>query len=436
LNYWRLFGGVDEHNYYIDVLKAAMEWTECLYVNGQKFDFSEKAGSAARTLMQQWMALCDPLKRNAYRNRSMCTAGHVSKHELRDCLAQFDAAWVSFEEMYICELMKIEECSRAPILNAMKEEATLRALEEQAKSRGVAHGDLALLSNFEYLETCKRMISHLGRINAAGNRVGKGRDDLDATILVAIQRELDEDGNPRDNAGRAFAEAATKKGYDSWVQIREYLRIMSSKIEHVDPQYSNNTGLVKALVAWESDWAFIKRYLLDEAMCDEMCLIIQNMERALESLPRLQQSIDECDVELFMMVPRVVLVHFLLDPSSRQATIQSMLPDFIGSMECTQLCSQFATLGSSLLTELGIPDVASACGRARRTETLWQLFLEVWEQDATSVRAHSAAHKAVKEFLHILEPWSVMLQRSNPEDWNSFCHAIIHNLMEEDDDEQ
>jgi len=49
--------------------------------------------------------------------------------------------------------------------------------------------------------------------------------------------------------------------------------------------------------------------------------------------------------------------------------------------------------------------------------------------------ASEGVHKAVKEFLHVLEPWSVKLQRRNPEDWNHFCQAIIDNLMEEDDED-
>eukprot|EP00971_Amphidinium_carterae_P304899 6059128-Amphidinium_carterae.1 len=299
-NYWKLFGGT-AHCYNFDVLQAAVEWTDRIYVNGQWYDFDQGTGTAADALSLQWNELTEMLRRLAFGGRGMWS-GSAPEKQLRKQLQHFDEAWANFEAPYIFGLMRIEEDSRSPIRAAMDEEARLHGLEELAgagRSASVGTPGLALLAtSVQYHEACQGLIRQLGRINAVAHlssATGTGRDDLGMEVLLAVSTQLDDYGQPKKRAHRQFAEAVAWRAYQSWLQVREYLTTMATMVEHVDPQVSNNTQLVKALAAWENDWASAKKYLLDATFCEGICLFLEDLKDVIASLPCLQRLVDDRD---------------------------------------------------------------------------------------------------------------------------------------------
>mmetsp|Transcript_31275 Transcript_31275/g.69027 ORF Transcript_31275/g.69027 Transcript_31275/m.69027 type:complete len:493 (-) Transcript_31275:109-1587(-) len=423
VNYKRLFDS-DAHNYNLDVLKAAVEEVEQgmhMYVNGQMYAFAEATSRAAGNLSLQWGRLIEVLGRIPSRS-GLGMGSHSRMEVVREQLEHFDAAWADFENLYILELMRIEEDARSPIRSAMDEEATLHVLEENAAG-------LALLAtDTEYHEACLGLISQLARINAVVHKEhsgGTGRDDLGMEVLLAVSTQLDDYGQPKKRAHRQFAEAVAWRAYQSWLQVREYLTTMATMVEHVDPQVSNNTQLVKALAAWENDWASAKKYLLDAEFCDGICVLLEDLKDVIAALPPLQRLVSDRAPELLLSMPQLVLLHFLFEPSLRAAVVKRLLPELVGSSEdCALLRKELAALERAL----------TSC-RPEATCKVQKLLMVVMAAESLQEKLEEpmrssvgASNTAAHKLLRMLQPWSFRLQRTSPDDWNAFCQALVDHL--------
>jgi len=417
-NYKQVLGG-EAHSYHLDVLKAAMEWTDIMLVNGQEYKFFTSTRDAAMNLSSQWLELMDVLRGAADESCSRSTSA------LRNCLEQFDAAWASFEAEDISQLIRIEQSAREPLQQARQQESTLQALEASAcECRGGHSPCLDLLSQdadtHGFRAAYNKLIRQVGRINAMTNSNGTRGGDLGMEVFIAITRELDPNGSPKGCAHREFAESIAWRAYHSWEQVRSYLKTELTKLEYLDPQLENNKALVKVLVAWERSWTSA-RLLLDQKMCEGMCLLLKDLREC--AFPHLQRMAKECDVELVMAMPRLVLLHYLFEPSLREMMVVTIWPELLDSSDCKVLCEQLPTLESLLRKTIRHPEVDCKQG-------LWKLLTKAALGEEMDENSHSCGelHIAVKEFLRVLEQWSWKLQRKNPKDWNNCCQAIFDHL--------
>jgi hypothetical protein len=101
----------------------------------------------------------------------------MSKH-----LEEFDQTWVSYEQVYVLELMLIEADARRFITEAIDTDKELAQIEQKEKSRG-----RIVVDTIEYSEKRAKLISILGKINSVANPEGMGRDDLGSEILLAAE---------------------------------------------------------------------------------------------------------------------------------------------------------------------------------------------------------------------------------------------------------
>mmetsp|Transcript_68853 Transcript_68853/g.165268 ORF Transcript_68853/g.165268 Transcript_68853/m.165268 type:complete len:524 (-) Transcript_68853:69-1640(-) len=433
-NYVSIFGGPQDRRYNLDVFKAAVEWSTSIYVNGQSYNFSQGVAEAARNFVTQWKEVQGHLHRQCYSasRTPMCTA-MFSRNDLKKMLEHFDILWVQFEEVYIKDLMEIESRSRQDVVEAQQLDARLKALEAAHHESGCTS---ALLRVPEYFQATEGLLKLLGKINSVANHKGKGRDDLGIEILVASMNELI--SSEAEYSDRAFAETLADDTRDSWEAVRKFFA--KAKIELVDPQLSNNSRLVEALVDWEDCWAKAAKYLLDAALCNEMCELVNDLQDVQTEVPRLQQLILECDTELFFVLPRLVLFHFLLNPEARKGVVQKLLPQFFqkqetpvqGTVSLVDLYSGFARVRTMVEQE-------QAEGRSRQDGVLWQRIVEaVVVRGSTDSSRQSVTSKdvttALEDFILYMEPWSIQLQRQNPEDWNQCCQAIVDTLRTDEDE--
>lgn len=101
----------------------------------------------------------------------------MSKH-----LEEFDQTWVSYEQVYVLELMLIEADARRFITEAIDTDKELAQIEQKEKSRG-----RIVVDTIEYSEKRAKLIAILGKINSVANPEGMGRDDLGSEILLAAE---------------------------------------------------------------------------------------------------------------------------------------------------------------------------------------------------------------------------------------------------------
>lgn len=97
-------------------------------------------------------------------------------------LEEFDSHWVSYEQIYVLELMLIEADARRFITDAIETEKELTQIEIKEKSRG-----RIVIDSKEYQLKRGKLITNLGKINAVANPEGMGRDDLGNPILLAAE---------------------------------------------------------------------------------------------------------------------------------------------------------------------------------------------------------------------------------------------------------
>lgn len=102
--------------------------------------------------------------------------------EVREALEDFDMNWVTYEQLYVIELMLIEQDARRYITEAIEIEKEITSAEVREKAKGKIIVDCP-----DYKKNRSKLIDIFNKINAVANPEGKGRDDLQAEILFTAE---------------------------------------------------------------------------------------------------------------------------------------------------------------------------------------------------------------------------------------------------------
>lgn len=439
LNYRSLFPS-EARSYRVDVLEASLDHYNIIWVNGEKFEFTAEAVRRAEELRAAWSDLGAVLERWS----STPKTGRPTRKEITSALKSLDSAWANFEERYLTELVQIEAKARNHIVHAIELERRLQLLENQH------HQDLP-----EYREAQRRLVSAVNRLNSVANINRKGRDDLGFETLVEARSIL----HKCSSAGSAHqgsisllsaAKVLATDVVESFNAMRHYLRDVTYCLERIDPHLGNNSGLVARLVDWEECWEVGTAYLQQKRMLRALCDAVAEIRRIQVFAPKLAEMCEECDVELFMVLPRLLWLRFLADPQEQMPLLAHLLPHrFVEASSAapslgTELQAFFAKytelerslasmLESSVRSDLG-------CIRSLLAKSVVSGGDD--ETDSGSIYAGvRAAHvndakKQVRGFMHELESWSMELQRHCPEDWNQYSAVLLHCLRTETDKER
>ena len=93
--------------------------------------------------------------------------------EVREALEEFDLTWVTYEQLYVIELMLIEQDARRYITEAIEIEKEITSAEVRERAKGKI-----MVECPEYKKNRSRLIAIFNKINSVANPEGKGRDDL------------------------------------------------------------------------------------------------------------------------------------------------------------------------------------------------------------------------------------------------------------------
>merc|ERR1711953_160854 len=113
---------------------------------------------------------------------------------------------------------------------------------------------------------------------------------------------------------------------ESFDAMRKYLREVAHCLERVDPHLCNNAGLVARLVDWEESWEVGSRYVQNELLLDALCDVVSEVRAAEQLVPAIAAMCEDCDVELFLVLPRIIWLRFLTEPMQQFELIRSLLP--------------------------------------------------------------------------------------------------------------
>jgi len=431
-------------NYRIDILEPAVheQRPRVLYVNDECFHLSHEVDELASTLAASFAVLVNTLQRicdqistkgSSIRvfGRSNSSRGALTS-ECLNCMIRFDGAYAKFEERYINELINIEEKARSVLLEAVKWSRSMRNLEDEAQR---TQGFRA--RNQVYCESEMRLVECIARMNACANHRGKGRDDLTVSILTAARAAMNTCRGSTTYAARMLAQDVIK----TFEAFQDYFLTLEHQIEKVDPQLSGNKGLVSRLVDWEEHWQLGMKFLVDRGVRDDLCDILAQCWSAQSVMPEFLSMVEDCGVELFLVIPRIVWLRFALKPERQTAFIRSLLPHefaqargkgsekapWLFSKNLQELLDQMQVLRQLVMASLpGLPDSESV------EAALWALLVrravEGCADNDGPIYAVSAMQVATEDFMRLVEARSMELQRHQALDWNQCVSLLVRCL--------
>jgi len=436
INYRALFPD-EARNYRVDVLEASVEQYAVIWVNGDKFEFSAEAMRRAEALQRSWAEFGSLLDRWHQSTNQPRLASRPVRSELKTILAALDAAWASFEHKYITELIDIEEKARRLIVQAIDCERSLQLMEAHHS------GGEALQQLPEYRQELTKLVGCIAHLNSVANFRRKGRDDLTVDVFLDAMKTLtrcnEEEKNGENKELLAAARSLSTDVVDSFTGMRVYLREVERCLERVDPHLCNNVGLVSKLVEWEESWEVGKNYVQHENLLNGICDVVAQIRGAQRIAPALATMCEDCDVELFMVLPRIIWLRCLEKPSNLLDLFKGLLPHrFAG--DTTKYFEDSWPCDPDLVAlrekYLGVMTVLNASERGLSgQDNAWRLLIkrivngagssDLKESYSSLLLAHRvSAEHAVEDFMHDLEALSIELQRHLPEDWNT-CSAIL-----------
>jgi len=216
--------------------------------------------------------------------------------------------------------------------------------------------------------------------------------------------------------------------------IRSYLRQIGPQMESVDPMLSNNVGLVRRLVDWEEGWELGSRYILNDSVLSTVATLSATLQATQEALPDVRTMVDDHDAELFVVLPRLVLLSILANPEEHQEFFNDLLASKQGNREHAMRLTDMNALiakfhGIKQLLQMDDPGIISAWPGhdSLGSDLAWAALVKCAVAGPGHIQLQGAsvsAISAVDKFLLDLERWSMELQRACPTDWNH-CAAVL-----------
>lgn len=336
------------------------------------------------------------------------------------------------------------------------------------------------------------LVESINQLNSRANHQGKGRADLDVTILEEGMALLE---SQERGAGFSLATDVVA-AFDA---LCNYFRTASTCIAKVDPHLAQNPGLVERLVEWEASWELFTKYRKN-TLLDAVTDVVTEIHEVQQVTPSLKQMCGECDAELFMCVPRLLWLRFLEDPAACGELFRTLLPHrfpttlphLLRPPLSVSICSE-----GSVDSHAGCPDATCAADievdlsstfaidvelshLQCRYQRVCQHILQTWRmhggtppQPCSRMTDNRSCHKQqthpavwellarravvgsdgadkvytdlmqprgcieesttapVEEFMRELERWSMELQRHAPEEWNECSSIILQCVMGE-----
>jgi hypothetical protein len=194
-------------------------------------------------------------------------------------------------------------------------------------------------------------------------------------------------------------------------------------MDSLDPCLSRNEQLAHALEDFEKSWEQAQRYLLQPALLGSLSDAVHNFAELQRLLPAFKRMSEQCDVELFLVLPRLLWLGFLAKPSLG-LLLESVLPQHFqkgepASQQLKKLVAEHRLLveqlGSSSYKCLTEHVIRKACHDVNTDCSFEPL----------EVSFPTEVQDAVDRFLLELEGWSMELQRHQARDWNRLVALFL-----------
>ena len=212
--------------YLPEILDSAQESSDHLWVNGEKYVFSEHVVESGNDLAIKF-GLVKQFVDEFYTTHfgqgeieeDSLSAFEFDLEQLKDLLKQFDELWCIYEQKYVYELMVIEGDARRFITEAIQREMQLNETNP-LDERYNTHREGILQSICE--------------VNRIANTEGQGREDFELALMKRAET-LIKSNNQEQNQYSKSVLNLSKKVKKTFNAFRVLIQRYSKNIELVDP---------------------------------------------------------------------------------------------------------------------------------------------------------------------------------------------------------
>ncbi|EGR34760.1 hypothetical protein IMG5_002330 [Ichthyophthirius multifiliis] len=398
----------EELSYLTEIFDSAQEGFPHLYVNGEKYSFSQEVLEYGKQVLVSFYKMQNQIRivyQNTCQGQIVDSSCEEMKKQLKESLEKFDKNWTLFEKMYVNELMVIETEARRYVQNAINIQKELESLEIREKIKGKF-----FIYNPEYIKLQQNLCKQICLMNSVANLEGKGRDDLDFEILQQAEGILRKVTNEQSRAVRSLAEQIKA----NFKNLRSLFKKYEDNIEMVDPQLKNNSELVEALNKYEDSWEKGKDYFLEGKKCSFLIYFSHIIEATGQKYKEFQEQIECRDADIFLNIP-CLLVLKLLDKDDKNIC-NYFLPQMFNKDHKLNLIYQ------------ELDNEFQEWKKQYKNNYFYYNFLEkkllnidISEIDKIIIEQLQQTNKIV----HKIKQLAIEIQRNNPMEWNKFIDVAL-----------
>lgn len=329
--------------------------------------------------------------------------------ELSKMLSEFDHYWITYEQLYVSELIMIETNARRHIVLAIETEDELSQIEENEKCKSKI-----VINSSEFHKARAKLIEILAHINSVANIEGKGRDDFTEQILSESESIMRKISSSCSKAIRKLAEDVKK----SFSNLRELMRKYKENLDMVDPQLRNNPDLTECLSYFEKSWEKAKDFIVNPLGRRQLIHLSQIIEIVAEKHKDIREKIESVDSEVFLIIPCIVVLDSFdnNDENICEKYFPNMKND--NSPENTQY-------KKAKNKYLKIQEIV------KDEYAVYNLFEELIVQGKNMGNEHregmwkKVEKDEVNSIIHNIKLLAIGMQRNNPTSWNSFIQTSL-----------
>jgi len=400
--------------YSLQMLTKCNEGHSEVVVNGQTFKMSRKTARLSGWLRRRWGEVFLLLKQLRKRPAEAWDAFH--KLSLREALGALDHAWASFEERFFAEL-RLYEVQAQGGADLVRD---FRSAVAAARADG-AQGEASCYES----NCCRQLVDHISQLNLVFNPGCKGRT-FGAEVLIAAEMVIESSQAQAPHQQQAMLDPAcliASCAMEAFDKLCD--RILESACEDTSGQPSS-AGLVEALSSWESSWELAVTYVVDESRRFALSSLVDCIRGALAVSQDLAALCDDCDPEMFLVLPRIVWFCFL----ERQSEVAPLLAPLLTRCDAKELRAlqrEFRPSKAMLAgaSAEGEGECTSAAPAVCQDRALVNAAVVGPGGDLTDLGLPEHLEEVIRAFLRTAEGWSLELQRHHAWGWNHLCAVIL-----------
>ena len=297
--------------YLPEILDSAQESFDHLWVNGEKYVFSEHVIESGVALYKEFCSLrlftsffYTKHFEKTTKNDHQSLASDFS--QLKEFLNNFDHLWSEYEQKYVSELMVIEGDARRYIIESINLETVIS--QEYMQTAPMRQ---------KLNQSRKSLLQNIGLVNTVANVEGKGRDDFEFELLEKSESLMEPVQVAKHSRAVVHLAQNVRKTFDSY---RNLMHEFQTNIELVDPQLRNNEQLVKVVSEFESAWTIAQNQIGSEERLEQLEMFSKLLQRTQRDLPQFNEQVECRDASIFISIPALLVMETLLQPADDAAS--------------------------------------------------------------------------------------------------------------------